>query len=50
MKWIKHEDKNFSVPVVNIPFIAGIRAVSKVIKGVRLAGLCFPILIWGGQI
>lgn len=50
MKWIKREDKNSSAPVVNVPFTTGIRAVSKVIKGVKMAGLCFPILIRRGQI
>lgn len=50
MKWIKPEDKNFSAPAVSVPFTTGIKAVSKVIKAVRMAGLCFPILIRRGQI
>lgn len=50
MKRIKPEDKNLSVLVVNVAFMDSVRAVHKVIKGMRVAGLCFPILIKRRQI
>lgn len=43
MKKIKSKDKNFSVIVANVPFIAGLRAVIKVINGVGLAGQCVAL-------
>lgn len=43
MKWIKYKDKNLNVLVVYVPFIDGLRAVDKVIKGVGLAGQCVAL-------
>lgn len=50
MKRIKPEDKNLSVLVVNVAFMDSVRAVNKVIKGMRVARPCFPILIKRRQI